>query len=113
MPKKRRNIGSSKKGFCTRTRVFELMLTTAGVTCSSIGASDGSASPSIAGGNAASAHGMRLASARLSARAVVFGRGRRVRSIGSGLVLGRKGCARDRENVRRFQRARGDRKSVV
>ena len=57
MPKKRRNIGSSKKGFCTRTRVFELMLTTAGVTRSSIGASEGSAWPSIAGGSAALAHG--------------------------------------------------------
>src|SRR3982751_5675740 len=86
MPKKRRNIGSSKKGFCTRTRVFELMFTTAGVTCSSIGASEGSPWPSTAGGNAASAHGVRQASAKLKARLVakafVFGRFGRVRSIG-------------------------------
>ncbi len=52
-PKNWRNTGSSISGLRTRTRVLELMLTTAGVTRSSIGASDGRGCPSTTGGKAA------------------------------------------------------------
>src|SRR5580765_2257118 len=53
MPKNWRKNGSLMNGLLTRTCVFELMLTTAGTTRSSIGASEGSAWPSTATGSAA------------------------------------------------------------
>src|SRR6056297_1361020 len=54
MSKKRRKNGSLNSGLVfTRTRVELWILTTAGVTLSSTGASDGNGSPSIDAGSAA------------------------------------------------------------
>src|SRR5436190_8017360 len=52
-PKKRRKNGSSRNGSFTRTLVLELMFTTAGVTFSIIGASEGNGWPATSGGRAA------------------------------------------------------------
>src|SRR5699024_88916 len=54
-PKKRRKNGSLKNRERTRTWVFEEMLTTAGVTSASIGASDCMGWPSTIGGGVARA----------------------------------------------------------
>jgi len=69
--KKRRKNGSLKNGLVrTCTRVEENTLTTAGVTRSSTGASDGSGSPSTAAGKAARAGWKQNSAVSSSAEAV-------------------------------------------